>query len=245
MDDGKGGANYTLSLVNNTTSSITAAPLQIVADAAHKTYDGTTAAHSGWQLSEGTLHGTDSIDTVTLVYDNRHAGTGKALSLQSAVVSDGNNGANYSLSLVANAASSIAPAPLQIAPDAAHKIFDGTTDARTTWRIGSGTVFAGDSVDGVNVRYDSPDVGVNKRLNLTSVAVNDGNNGANYQVSLADNAASSISLSAGEAARLEQAQTTARQPNGPVARSITPSAELLVLDCGVRLPVVLARDDCR
>eukprot|EP01041_Mallomonas_annulata_P014301 gene14301-30429_t len=236
VDDGNNGANYTLSQVNNTTSTITAAPLQIAADAAHKTYDGTTNAHSSWQLVGGTLHGTDSIGSVTLVYDNRHAGTGKALNLQSAVVSDGNNGANYALSLIPNLASSITAAPLQIAPDAAHKAFDGTTDASTTWRIGSGTVFAGDSVDDVVVRYYSPDVGVNKRLNLTSVAVNDGNSGANYQVSLADNAASSIALPDAEAARLEQSQTTARQTSGPAARSSNPFAQLLVLDCGVRLP---------
>ena len=244
VDDGNNGANYTLSQVNNTTSTITAAPLQIAADAAHKTYDGTTNAHSSWQLVGGTLHGTDSIGSVTLVYDNRHAGTGKALNLQSAVVSDGNNGANYALSLIPNLASSITAAPLQIAPDAAHKAFDGTTDASTTWRIGSGTVFAGDSVDDVVVHYDSPDVGVNKRLNLTSVAVNDGNSGANYQVSLADNAASSIALPDAEAARLEQSQTTARQTSGPAARSSNPFAQLLVLDCGMRLPGGVPREDC-
>lgn len=112
--DGNGGANYALTLVDNTSSTITAAPLQIRVDPTSKTYDGSTQASATWRLSGGRLFGSDALVSAMFQFDNANAGTGKPLLLANAVFDDGNGGANYALTLAANAAGSIAPAELVV-----------------------------------------------------------------------------------------------------------------------------------
>ena len=192
---------------------------------------------------------------MALAFDSRHAGTGKSLVLGGAVLNDGNGGGNYALTLVPQAGSRITAAPLQITADPAHKTFDGTTDARTTWRVSAGTLFGTDTVGDVGLRYDSAEVGVGKRLHLAGVALNDGNGGANYSVTLADNTGSSIRLSSVENTRLEQVAANARSTvapgagSGPGFGSLVPralsagSAPIVLVGCGQRLPADLVADD--
>lgn len=252
VNDGNGGANYTLTLVDNTSSSITAAPLVITADATSKVYDGTTDASTSWSLSSGTLFGTDTLNNVSLSFDTRHAGSDKSLLLSDAVLTDGNGGANYTVLLAPNAGSSITPAALVLTADPAYKAYDGTTDVQTTWRLSSGTLFGTDALGSVRFVYDTPAIGINKTLYLGEAALADGNGGINYTVALAPNAASRIASANTGTLRLTQAVAAVRQapqpdPNRVPRRDIGTVGvveHLLVVDCGMRLPPGASIDTC-
>lgn len=111
VDDGQGGANYALALVDNTSSSITAAPLVIEVDPAHKVYDGNTHARTGWRVISGRLFGTDALHSLRLEYDSPDVAVNKSLLLSGTVLDDGNGGANYAPTLLDSAASSIEAGP--------------------------------------------------------------------------------------------------------------------------------------
>jgi len=61
VSDGNGGGNYTVTYVNNTTSTINQAPLTFVGTIAERAYDGTTLA----TLSGDSLTGFIGSQTVT------------------------------------------------------------------------------------------------------------------------------------------------------------------------------------
>ena len=115
LSDGNGGANYLLTLVDNTTSTITPVALQVRVDRVNKTYDGTTDASTTWRFSSGRLYGSDSLSNLRFQFDTADVGTGKSLILTNAVIQDGNGGNNYTVVLTSNAASRILPAELFVA----------------------------------------------------------------------------------------------------------------------------------
>ncbi|WP_332741233.1 two-partner secretion domain-containing protein [Hydrogenophaga sp.] len=251
--DGNGGANYALTLVDNTSSSIAAAPLQLSVDPTSKVYDGTTDATTTWHLSSGSLFGTDTLDSARLSFDTRHAGDNKRLLLSDAVLSDGNGGANYTLTLADNAGSNITPAPLVLTADAAYKAYDGNTDAQTTWHVSSGTLFGTDALSSVALSYDTAEIGINKTLHLSEAVLADGNGGANYTITLADNADSRIAAANAGTLRLAQAVAAVRQapqpdparvPNGQDIGTVGVVEHLLVVDCGIQLPPGASTDNC-
>ena len=125
VDDGRGGANYLLTLADNTSSTITPAALQLRADPTSKTYDGNTNASATWRLSGGRLYGSDSLGGVQFLFDSADVGTGKALLLGGAVLNDGNGGANYTLTLAGNAAGSIVPAELFVTANNDRRVEGG------------------------------------------------------------------------------------------------------------------------
>lgn len=125
VDDGRGGANYLLTLASNTSSTITPAALQLRADPTSKTYDGNTNASATWRLSGGRLYGSDSLGGVQFLFDSADVGTGKALLLGGAVLNDGNGGANYTLTLAGNAAGSIVPAELFVTANNDRRVEGG------------------------------------------------------------------------------------------------------------------------
>ncbi|KRC11936.1 hypothetical protein ASE11_00140 [Hydrogenophaga sp. Root209] len=253
VDDGQGGANYALTLIDNTTSSISAAPLVLTADPTSKVYEGTTDATTTWHVSSGSLFGTDTLDSAGLSFETRHAGSGKRLLLRDAVLSDGNGGANYTLTLADNAGSTITPAPLVLTADAAYKAYDGNTDAQTTWHLSSGTLFGTDALSSVTLSYDTAEIGINKTLHLNEVVLADGNGGANYTITLADNAASRIAAANAGTLRLAQAVAAVRQapqpdparvPSGQDIGTVGVVEHLLMVDCGIRLPPGASTDSC-
>ncbi len=250
---GAGSANYTLAQPTGLKADITAALLQISADPASKVYDGTTDASTTWHLSTGSLFGTDTLDSARLSFDTRHAGSNKSLLLSDAVVSDGNGGANYTITLADNAGSSITPAHLVLTADAAYKAYDGNTDAQTTWHVSSGALFGTDVLSSVGLSYDTAEIGINKTLHLSEAVLADGNGGANYTITLADNAASRIAAANAGTLRLAQAVAAvrrapqpdpARVPHGRDIGNVGVVEHLLVVDCGIRLPPGASTDNC-
>ncbi|MCX7893497.1 MAG: YDG domain-containing protein, partial [Burkholderiales bacterium] len=117
--DGNGGANYAVSFVADTTGVITPRALTVSAQSDTKVYDGTTSSAVAPQITAGSLVGGDSA-SFSQVFDNRNAGTGKTLTA-SGTVADGNGGANYAVSFVADTTGVITPASLAIAANNASR----------------------------------------------------------------------------------------------------------------------------
>lgn len=195
VSDGNSGNNYSVSYVDNTNSSISKANLVLTTGDISRVYDGSTNAAGIAIVTSGTqLYGSDSLSGGTFTYDNRNAGTGKTVSVAAVTVADGNNGGNYNISYVDNSNSSISKANLVVSTAAVNKTYDGTTAAAGTAMAVNGTqVFGSDNLSGGIFTFDNRNTGTGKTVTVAGVTVNDGNSGNNYNLSYADNTASSIS----------------------------------------------------
>ncbi len=173
---------------------ITAKPVTLTAPVVSKTYDGGlayTATPGNLAALGGALVGGDSVIAATIAYTSKNAGSGnKVVSLNAATISDGNGGANYTVTLAGNATSSIDRAPLTLFAQANSKTYDGSTSA-TAVPVVAG-LQPGDSVTDRAETYDNPNAGTGKTLSVSAYTVNDGNGGANYTVSAVNNLAGII-----------------------------------------------------
>jgi hypothetical protein len=214
LNDGNGGANYTVTL-NSAAGSITRALLTLTASAASRTYDGTTVA-AGSPVATGLFAG-DTITGVTQAFDSRHAGP-RTVAITGYTLNDGNGGGNYTVTLN-SAAGSITRAVLTLTASAASRVYDGTAAAPETPTV-SGLV-AGDTVSGLTQAFDSRNAG-SRTVAVTGYTLNDGNGGGNYTVTL-NSAAGSISravltLTASPASRVYDGTTAA--PGTPTASGL-------------------------
>jgi len=100
-------------------------------------------------------------------------------------VNDGNGGANYAVSTVNNATGVINQAALTITASTNTKTYDSTTSAAATPTVSG--LQGGDSVTGLSQVYSNANAGTGKTLSVAGYTVNDGNGGANYAVSTANN----------------------------------------------------------
>ena len=154
-----------------------------------KVYDATAAASLPVSFTvAGAIDGDAvAVATTGASYDSRHAGTGKAVTA-TGVTASASNGAmpvyGYRLAsaTATGAVGTITPAPLVVATTADSKVYDGTTASAAAPRIVSG-LFGGDTVTGATQAFDSKDAGA-RTLVVGSVAIADGNGGANYVVSV-------------------------------------------------------------
>ncbi len=182
VNDGNGGADYTVSL-QSASGTITPAPLVISAASDSKTYDGTT--DSTVTPTVGMLYGSDTVSGLTQAFASKDVlGAGNStLNVTGYTVNDGNGGADYTVSLQ-SASGTITPAPLTISAVTDSKTYDGTTDSTATPTVG--TLYGSDTVSGLTQAFASKDVlgAGNSTLNVTGYTVNDGNGGADYTVSL-------------------------------------------------------------
>jgi hypothetical protein len=98
INDGNGGANYTLTLAGNTTSTVTKASLGINAVTDSKVYDGNTSS-AGLVTFTGLING-DSVSGVTQSFGSKNVQgvNGSTLLVNTGYsVNDGNSGGNYSV----------------------------------------------------------------------------------------------------------------------------------------------------
>jgi hypothetical protein len=99
-----------------------------------KTYDGSlnysTSAADLAALSAQLVSG-DTVTAANLVFTDKNAGTGtKSITFNNATLQDGNNGGNYTLTLVGNTTSTIDKAPITVAlQGSVAKIYDGLDSA--------------------------------------------------------------------------------------------------------------------
>ena len=194
VDDGNNGDNYTVSYADNTSSTINKASLVISTADVIKTYDGTTSAAGTAVASSGTqVFAGDSLTGGSFAFTDKHAGSGKSVTVSAVTVDDGNNGDNYTVSYTDNTNSTINKASLSISVTDASKIYDGTTAASSHAVIVSGNLLGGDTLNGATFHYADKNAGTGKHVITSNAQISDGNNGANYDVTYVDNTNSSIS----------------------------------------------------
>jgi len=195
LGDGTGlASNYTFT-GGTYRATITAAPLTIGgSNVASKVYDGTASATVG----AGVLSGLVGVETLgvsaTGAFINKNVGTAKNVSVTYAL-SDGTGlASNYSLSNETLSAD-ITARPVTLTAPSLTKIYDGglgyNMSAADLANM-SGALVGGDVVNAANITYVDKNVGVGKTVLFNSVAINDGNGGGNYSISLVGNSTSII-----------------------------------------------------
>src|SRR5213078_2464637 len=136
-------------------------------------------------------------DTVTgkvETYDTANAGVGKTLSVSAYTVNDGNSGANYTVTTVADTTGVFSAKALTITAQTNSKTYDSTTSAAAV-PVVVGLV-GSDTVMGKVETYDTANAGVGKTLSVSAYTVNDGNSGGNYTVTTVNDTTGVISAKA-------------------------------------------------
>ncbi|MFT4193286.1 IPTL-CTERM sorting domain-containing protein, partial [Ottowia sp.] len=99
----------------------------------------------------------------------------------------------YSLTITGGGRLTIEPAPLTVGTEPVTKPYDGTTAAAGTAIPTGGTQLLGaDMLSGGSFAFADKDAGTGKTVTVSGVTVDDGNGGANYVVTYADNTTSAI-----------------------------------------------------
>ncbi|MDB5808401.1 MAG: filamentous hemagglutinin family N-terminal domain protein [Betaproteobacteria bacterium] len=190
--------NYTfVQAVGNTTAlTINPATLTVTANAASRLYRAAEPAFSG------SVTGFVAGDTLVSATTGTEVFSTNAL-LNSNVGGFGITGAglaanhgNYIFAQAAGNATALAinPAALTVTAHDATKLYDGGVAATTTATVGAGALYGSDTLTGGTFAYIDKNVGIgNKAVTVAGVVVNDGNGGANYIVSYANNITSTIS----------------------------------------------------
>ena len=212
-------ANYSLA---SSTTKATISPVSLTVSGmvvVDKVYDGTTAA----SLVNGVLSGVLAGDAVTLnrsgVFASRNVGSGIAVSSTSTL--GGAQGENYTLTQPTGLVGRITAKQVTLSPQSASKPYDGSTEYAPNSAdldfLSSLLSVSGDTVTSASLAFDNVNPGVRKRLQLSSARIEDGNQGKNYLVTLADNSSSQITGVNATVDAQEKAQS-----NAPQASSLAP-----------------------
>jgi len=148
VDDGNSGRNYNITFANNTTSTITPAPLTIQANNVTSTYGtATTLSQTAYTISSGVLVTGDAISAVAINYSGSSTttvpGTVNAGSYSNAIVpsnasgTGGFNSTNYTITY-SNGALTVGKATLTLAPKQTTTTYDGTTLNTATYSTTTG-----------------------------------------------------------------------------------------------------------
>jgi len=179
--DGTDAGNYVLTATAAATqAAVLARSITVTAASDSKPYDGAATSAGTPTITTGSLAGADTA-VWTQSFDNRNAGTGKTLT-PAGVVSDGNGGGNYAVTFTPGATGTITTKNITVTAVADTKTYDGSTASSGTPLISPEPV-SGDTAAFLQT-FDTPEAGTGKTL-TPSGAVNDGNGGNNYNVSIA------------------------------------------------------------
>ncbi|GAP71152.1 hypothetical protein BA6E_125593 [Bacteroidales bacterium 6E] len=184
ISGGADQSNYTLVTSSGVaTADISARDLTLdnfVAD--DKTYDGTTNV-TGDAFSDDRVSGDDLTFSYNVAFEDKNVGTGKDVNFTSIAISGGADQDNYTLLTttgVATADISVRDLTLDnfVAND---KTYDGTTSV-------TGDAFSDDRVSGdvltfsYNVAFEDKNVGADKDVNFTNIAISGGADKDNYSL---------------------------------------------------------------
>ena len=184
VSDGNSGNNYNVSYVNNTTSTINKANLTVTANAATKTYDGTTSATGTGTV--GTLAGAAAGDAVNTsgseAFADKNAGSNKTVVASGVTIKDASNAdvsSNYNIVYVANTASTINKANLTATAVGVNKTYDGLSNATVTY---TDNRIAGDSLNfSSTASFADKNTGNGKAVTVSSIILN-GADAGNYNL---------------------------------------------------------------
>jgi hypothetical protein len=188
-----GNGNYNAATEVTETVTAQKVALTITAASDSKTYDGAAFSVAVPTITSGALVGSDAAN-FTEAYDSRDVGTGKTLT-PSGTVTDGNSGANYTYSFVNNTSGAITTRAITVTAASDSKVYDGNTTSAGVPTVTAGSLVGGDSITGFTQSFDTKNVGTLKTLTPAGT-VTDGNNGDNYDVTLATDATGVITTRA-------------------------------------------------
>ena len=198
---GNGGlaSNYSLSPGQTAVATITPAQLTASVMAPNKVYNGTVAATHTLNITSG-LVGSETLEvTSTASFNSKDVVTANLVTVNTASLSDGNNGglaSNYSLSPGQTVAANITPAPLTAAVTAPHKVYDGTVSATPTMTIAAGLVGAETLNVSGTASFNSKNVASAHAVTVDTILLTDGTQGglaSNYSLNPGQTVAANIS----------------------------------------------------
>ena len=178
VNDANGGNNYTVSMVNDTTGSITARAITVTAVVNSKVYDGTTSA-AALPTVTGSL-ATGDTATFSESYGTKNVGTGLTLTPTDSI-NDGNGGSNYTVTLTPITTGVISARAITVTAVVNSKVYDGTTSAAALPTV-TGSLATGDTAT-FSESYGTKNAGTGLTL-APADSINDGNGGSNYAVTL-------------------------------------------------------------
>jgi filamentous hemagglutinin family protein len=186
VSDGNSGGNYNITYVANTGSTINQANLAVTGITAQdKVYDSTLSATLGGTATVAAL-GSDAVSVGgngTGVFSGKNAGNGKSVTVSGYSLA-GADALNYKLVQPTGLSANISKANLTLAAVTDSKTYDGTTASTVavvaTGLMGSDSATAAQSFGNKNVLgAGGSALSVN-----AGYALNDGNSGNNYNVTL-------------------------------------------------------------
>jgi len=177
--------NYDVTLTPADLGTITVYAITVTAGTETKVYDGDTTSDGAPSVTVGALQTGDTIAAITQTYDTRDVGTGKTLTA-SGVVSDGNSGNNYTLTLATNTTGEITARPITVTAATDTKVYDDNTSSDGVPTVTGGSLVGGDVISAMTQTYATKTVGSDKTINAAGV-VTDGNSGDNYTVTFTPN----------------------------------------------------------
>ena len=192
MNDGNGGANYTITFVNDTTGEITARPITVTASSDTKGYDATNASAAIPTITAAPSP-VRTPGSFTQTFDTANVGTAKTLTAAGSVT-DGNGGANYAITFATNTTGEITARAITVTASTDTKVYDSTTGSSAIPTITAGTL-AGTDTGSFTQTFDTANVGIAKTLTPAGV-VSDGNGGANYAITFANDTTGEITARA-------------------------------------------------
>ncbi|OYV02909.1 MAG: hypothetical protein CFE26_21645, partial [Verrucomicrobiales bacterium VVV1] len=204
---GSAAANYTLTGLSGavviTPKSLTTNGLT----ASNRSYDGATSASltgtaallsaqapGSGNTGDGKPYTGDTLTlggTASASFADKHAGTIKAITVSGLTLS-GAQAVNYALAQPAGLTANISALPVTVAAGNASKTYDGTTTASGTPSI-TPSLAVGDTTSALSQSFQTPDAGNGNKVIIPAITIDDGNNGANYVVTLQDYLSGTIS----------------------------------------------------
>ncbi len=178
VNDGNGGANYTITYVGDN-FTITPRGITITADAGQTKVYGNSDPALTQTITAGTLVGGDSLTGSQSRAAGENVGT-YAINQGTLAVSDGNGGANYSITYVGDNFA-ITPRGITITANSGQSKVIGDPDPLLTFSVSVGSLAGGDSFLGSQVRAPGETLG-SYPISQGTLAINDGNGGANYSL---------------------------------------------------------------
>ncbi|MBP6974862.1 MAG: peptidoglycan-binding protein [Candidatus Pacebacteria bacterium] len=207
---GTDAVNYTANTTTNTTANITPRAITVTGAANTKVYNATTGAAALPTITVGAIQTGDSA-VRSETYDDKNVGTGKTM-IPAIVITDGNGGNNYTVTLQNSANGTITVAPVTVSFTADNKVYDGNASADILARTVTGNI-APDGVitaTGGTAVFNNKNVGTGKAVTATGFTLSD----SNYAVTVvtpttANITAKSLSVTANASDKVYDANTVA------------------------------------
>jgi filamentous hemagglutinin family protein len=182
VNDGNGGNNYTVGLIDNLTGVIDPAALLGSIAASDKVYDATNAATIALRTLSGVIVG-DSVSYVggVAAFSDKNAGVGKTVTATGLGLGGADAG-NYVVNTTAMTTADITALGITGAVTASDKMYDGNTTASIASRTLTG-VLGGDDVSyvGGSAQFADRNAGSGKSVSATGLGLA-GADAANYTV---------------------------------------------------------------